>query len=214
METKLILEAFKKLKSEAPKREFTQSVDLIISLKDINWKNPEEQVEFFVALPHGLGDKQTVCALVGPELMEEAKKTMDATILPDDYAKYDKRTTRKLARQYDYFIAQANIMNQIAAKFGRFFGPKGKMPNPKAGCIVPPKGNLKPLYDRLQKTIKISSKKGPFIHARVGKETQTDEQLAENVKTVYEQLTHTLPKAENNIRHMQIKLTMSKPVKV
>ncbi|MEK6964318.1 MAG: 50S ribosomal protein L1 [Nanoarchaeota archaeon] len=214
METQALAEAIKKLKAEAPKRKFTQSVDLIITLKDLNWKNPEEQVELFVALPHGLGEKQKICALVGPELMEEAKKTMDETILPDDYSKYDKRTTRKLARKYDYFIAQANIMNQIAAKFGRFFGPKGKMPNPKAGCIVPPKGNLKPTYDRLQKTIKISSKKGPFIHARVGKETLKEEELVDNIKTVYEQLAQVLPKAENNIRNVYIKLTMSKPIKV
>ncbi|HLD05649.1 MAG TPA: 50S ribosomal protein L1 [Candidatus Nanoarchaeia archaeon] len=214
MDTKNILDAIKKLKTDSAKRQFIQSVDIIITLKDLNWKNPEEQVEFFVSLPHGTGDKQKICALVGPELMEEAKKTMDETILPDDYAKYDKRTTRKLARQYDYFIAQANIMNQIAAKFGRFFGPKGKMPNPKAGCIVPPKGNLKPVYDRLQKMIKISSKKGPFIHVKVGKESMSEEQLAENIKIIYEQLTHTLPKAENNIRNLYVKLTMSKPVKV
>jgi len=66
----------------------------------------------------------------------------------------------------------------------------------------------------LQKMIKISSKKGPFVHVRVGKENLTEQHLADNIFAVYEQLVRALPKAENNIKSIYVKLTMSKPIKV
>src|SRR3990172_6920050 len=123
-------------------------------------------------LPYNRGKKISVCALVGPELAEEAKKVCDGAILSDDFGKYpDKKEIKKLASKYDFFIAQANVMPKVATSFGRVFGPKGKMPNPKAGCIVPPNANLKTLYDKLQKTVRLYAKERPMIQIPVGNES-------------------------------------------
>ncbi len=58
------------------KRNFSQSYDLIVSLKDLNLKDPKDQVEFFAMLPNTVGKKRTVCALVGPEMIDDASKTV------------------------------------------------------------------------------------------------------------------------------------------
>ncbi|MDD9953844.1 MAG: hypothetical protein OXR66_05925 [Candidatus Woesearchaeota archaeon] len=195
------------------KKKFAQSYDLLFGLKDLNLKNPDEQVEFFATVPHA-SKKVKICALVGAEMIDDAKKDADHAVVQDDFQKLKKPQMRKLAKEYDFFVGQANIMPKIAGAFGRLLGPRGKMPNPKAGCIVPPKAPLKPLIERLQKIIKVSAKKAPSIQIRVATQDLSDAQVIENVKSVYDQVIHHLPKEENNVKAVYLKLTMSKPVKL
>jgi len=105
-------------------------------------------------------------------------------------------------------------MAKVATTFGRVFGPKRKMPNPKAGCVVPPKASLKPLFEKLQKTVRIYAKERPILQVAVGNESMKDEEIADNIMTVYDQVIHHLPSEENNIRNLFIKLTMGAPIKV
>ncbi|MFA6889160.1 MAG: hypothetical protein WC254_06715 [Candidatus Woesearchaeota archaeon] len=215
MDKAKILDTVKKLKADSKKRKFKQNVEVIITLQGLNLKKPEEQVEFFVTLPHVRGKSVKVCALIGPELKEEATKVCDKVILQQEFVEYaDKKKAKQLASEYDYFIAQANIMGQIAGTFGKIFGPRGKMPNPKAGCVVPPKGALKPLYDRLQKTLKVSAKTQLQVQCRIAHEGEEDAQIAENVEYLYSQLLQHLPNHDKNIKQVFLKLTMSKPIKV
>lgn len=198
------------------KKKFTQTVDLIINLKNLDLKNPAHQIEFFLELPKSKGKKTTVGALVAAELADQAKKVMDETVLLKDFETYqkDKKLAKKLATKVDYFVAQATIMPKVAASFGRVFGPKGKMPNPKAGCIVPPNANLQQVYDKLQKTVKLSGKKAPLMQTICGNETSSDEDLIENIKYIYNNVEHHLPQGFNNIKSVYVKFTMTKPVKV
>jgi large subunit ribosomal protein L1 len=196
------------------KRNFSQSYDLIVACKDLNLKNPADQVEFFALLPHTLGKKRTVCALVGPEMIDDAKKAVDVALEQSQFERMEKKQLRKYAAKYDYFIGQANIMPKIAASFGRVLGPRGKMPNPKAGCIVPPRAPLQPLMERLQKTVKVSIKKAPTVQTLIGTQAMTEQEIVDNIKSLYEQIIHHLPKEENNVRHVYLKVTMGKPVKL
>ena len=167
-----------------------------------------------VSLPYSKGRKIKICALIGPELEEAAKKTCDKYILSDEFQKYQKNQIKKLANEFDYFIAQANIMAKIATSFGRIFGPRGKMPNPKAGCVVPPNANLASLCERLQKTIRVSSKSAPILQCAVGTEEMDANEIADNVLSVYNTILPLLPNEKNNIKNVQLKLTMGKPVKI
>ena len=210
-----ITAAIAELRKES-KRSFVQSVDLVIPLSGLDMKKPEHQVDFFVELPSGTGKKARVCALVGPELQPEAKSACDGMVLQEEFANYgkNKKLIKKLVKQYDFFIGQANIMPQIAATFGRVLGPKGKMPNPKAGCIVHPKAALAPLVARLQKMVRVSAKTVPVVQCKVGNESMSDDALAANIAAVYNQLVHVLPASEQNIKATFVKFTMGGPVRV
>ncbi|PIN79497.1 50S ribosomal protein L1 [Candidatus Woesearchaeota archaeon CG10_big_fil_rev_8_21_14_0_10_34_8] len=214
MDKAKLTEALKKLRADSKKRKFNQSIELIFTLQNLDLKKPDQQVEFFANIPHQRGRPVKICALIGPELKEEATKVCDKFITQEEFADYDKKKAKELADEFDFFIAQANIMGKIATTFGKIFGPRGKMPNPKAGCIVPPKASLKPVYDKLQKTLKISAKTQLQIQCRIGAESLSDDHLIDNIQSVYTQLTHHLPSHENNIKASYIKLTMSKPIKV
>ena len=215
MDKNKLSEALKKLKAESKKRNFTQTIDIIFNFKSLDLKKTENHVDFFTNLHHDKGKKVKVCAFVGPELLSQAKEIFDLTISPDDFPKYkDKKATKKLAETYDFFIAQANVMAKVATTFGRILGTRGKMPNPKAGCVVPPKANLRPLYDRLQKLVKVSVKTEPAFKCSVGTEEMDEEALMDNLITLYNAIIHHLPNEKNNIKKVLIKLTMSKPIKV
>ncbi len=215
MEKKDILESLKQVR-DGKKRKFSQSVDLIVNLKDIDLKKNDQQVDFFAQLPHAEGSGIAICALVGPELKDNATANVDTVIEVDDFPKYtkDKKLAKALAEKHQFFIAQANIMPQVATAFGRVLGPKGKMPNPKAGGVVPPKADLAPLVARLKKTRRVSAKTAPVVHTLVGTESLSDEDLAENILNMYKQVLSHLPNEEANVKSAFVKLTMGKPVKV
>ncbi len=215
MNKEQVTQALKKIKESSAKRNFTQSIDLIINLKDINLKKPEQVVNLYATLHYSKGKKVKICALVGPELLPQAKQVCDLAISVDDFTKYqEKKEAKKLATSYDFFIAQATIMPKLATTFGRVFGPKGKMPNPKAGCVVPPNANLKPLCEKLQKTIKLQTKNDLIIQTMVGKEDMKEEEVIDNIMTVYDSLVHNLAGGKNNIKNSYLKLTMGKPFKI
>jgi len=216
MDEKKLLESIKELSKTDKKRNFSQTVDLVINLKNLDLKNPDHQIEFFLQLPKYKGKATKVCALVGPEMGDTAKSSMDNTILLNEFDKYqnDKKATKKMATKYDFFVAQATIMPKVAAAFGRVLGPKGKMPNPKAGCVVPPNANLTQVYEKLQKTVKISGKKAPLMQTIVGNQESTPEDIVENIKYIYTNVVHHLPSGENNVKSIYVKHTMGKPIKV
>ena len=213
MEKSDFQKALEQLKA-SEKRKFSQKYDLIINLKDLDIKRPENQKEFFVTLPFERGRPVKIAAIVGPELAESAKATVDFVVTTDQFPELDKKKVRVLARKYDFFIAQANIMPDVAKVFGRVLGPRGKMPNPKAGCVVPPNANLKPLVEKLKKTLKVSMKSQLSVKALVGSQQMDENQVLENILALYDAVVKALPKEEENIKNVMLKLTMSKPVKV
>jgi large subunit ribosomal protein L1 len=216
MDKNSIKEALKKLKESSKKRNFKQTFDLIINLRGLDMKKPDQHVDIYVPLHYSKGKPIRICAFAGPELKEEAGKVCDTTVFVDDFSKYqkDNKLTKKLAQEHDFFIAQATIMPKVAQVFGKVLGTRGKMPNPKAGCVVPPKASLQPLYERLQKTVNAKAKVQPVIKCAVGIEEQSDDEIIDNIMTIYNALIHKLPNEEHNVKSILLKLTMSKPVEV
>lgn len=207
-----IVKQIQELKSHS-KRKFTQSYDLVINLKNIVTKS--SPVDFFVTLPHPSGKVVKTACFVNNQLHDSAVKNCDLILEESDFAKYkDKKVGKKLANDYTYFIAQATLMPKVAAAFGKALGIRGKMPNPKLGCVVPPNANLEPLVTKLKKTVRLQSRKATNLQCLVGKEDQPDEEVAANVVAVYKMALKNLPNEIQNVKSVQLKLTMGKPVKL
>ena len=215
MDKEIIKKAIQDLKS-GKKRKFNQTFDIVFSLKGLNLKKPSDQIDFYAHLHQPTGKPLKICGLVGAELADQSKDVFDTTITVEEFEKYqkDKKLVKKLADQHDFFVAQADVMTSVAKSFGRVLGPKKKMPNPKAGCVVPPKANLTTVKDNLLRTVHVSAKTSLMIQAVVGKEDTSEDIVIENVDTLVTQVLQHLPGENNNLRSIVLKLTMSKPVKL
>jgi len=213
MDTQKILEALKKLK-EGKKRNFKQAIDFAIVLKEVNLNSPEGKIDEFFVLPVNREKKVKICAFVDKDISTDARNVFDKAITKEEFGKYagNKKDIKSLAREYDYFIAQATIMTDVAATFGKVLGPKGKMPNPKAGCVIPPKADLNSINRRLQNTVRIRTNKQPVISVMVGSEDSKDEDLEKNILAVFEFVKKKLPRADQQLKKAYVKMTMSEPV--
>ncbi|MBU0470067.1 MAG: 50S ribosomal protein L1 [Nanoarchaeota archaeon] len=212
MDTEKIQQALDELKKQ-PKRKFSQSYDFIINLKNLIIK--QNPIDLFVTLHYNKGKKVKVAAFVDQQLLEQANEFCDLTIPEKDFDKYkDVKVLKKLAEEYDYFIAQSTLMPKIAAAFGKVLGSKGKMPNPKLGSVVLPNANLEPLVKKLNTTVRLSAKKGLNLQCIVGKEGQPDNEIIDNINTAYQAVLKQLPNEMQNIKSIMLKLTMGKPVRL
>ncbi|MFH1510558.1 MAG: 50S ribosomal protein L1 [Candidatus Woesearchaeota archaeon] len=214
MDQKSVLKVLLELKSQK-KRNFAQSYDLIINLKNLDLKKPDQQIELFVNLHNTVGKKRKVGVFVAQELLQQAQQVSDKVVFIDDFPNYqDKKSIKRLAKDIDFFVAQATIMPKVALQFGKVLGPRAKMPNPKLGCVVPPQANLKALVDKLQKVIVVKVKTQPVVQVMVGTESMPDAEVVDNIMTVYGNVVSHLPSEKNNIKSIYLKTTMGKPFRL
>ncbi|MAG07848.1 50S ribosomal protein L1 [Candidatus Woesearchaeota archaeon] len=216
MDKKLILDTLEKAKKESKKRNFKQSVDLVLNIKGLNLKKPDNQLDFYITLHQDRGQENKVCALVPDELEAKLKDSCDTVIAEKDFEKTakDKKLIKKIAGEHEYFVAIATIMPKVAMHFGKVLGPRGKMPNPKIGCVLPPTADIKPLYEKLQKTLRITIRASSHVLCKVGKEDDDAEKIYDNIMTIYNGVVSHLPNDKQNIKNACLKLTMGKAFKI
>jgi len=187
-------------------RKFTQTVELIVNLQKFDVR--KESLNIFVSVPHKIKDKK-VCAFLTTK-----NKNID-TITEEEFKRYsDKKELKKLEKRYDFFIAQAILMPKVATTFGRALGPSGKMPSPQLGILPSADDKLiAELKEKINNSIRIRSKEAS-IKLAVGKQNMNEKDLLENIMTIYNTLLKNFAKGKENIKNIEIKLTMSKPVKI
>jgi len=204
--------AIEKMKKDSPARKFVESVDIAINLKDINLQDPSKRFQMDVRLPHPLEKDVKICVLGEGSHLVDAESAGAARIINKDELdniSREPKIAKKLAQQYDFFIATASLMPTIGRSLGKFLGPRGKMPRP-----LPPTAPIKPLINDLQTTIQIRLRQSPVIHARIATIAMENDSIVENALTIVRNVENRLEKGENNIRTIYIKSTMGPAIKV
>jgi len=199
-----ILKTIEELKKGTKKRNFSQTFDLIISLKEFDVKKPENKFTEDVVLPHGRGEE------AGVVVFSDTLKNLDCDVLTGaDIERYskNKREARKLVKSTEFFFAEPKLMATVGKVFGQFIGPRGKLPKIITGDIADTVKNYR-------NAVRVKVKDSPVIQCLIGKENMKDEEVAENVEAVVKALEAKLPKGIHNIKSIMLKLTMSKPMKV
>lgn len=191
------------------KRKFTQSVELIVNFRGMDFSKPENRLNLDVALPKGKGGKEPKIAVIGDaSTIDQAKKANpELAILPNDIASYaDKAKLKMLADEF-VLISQPNLMGQVAKSLGQYLGPRGKLPRPIM-C------NVAEQVDRAKRSVRVSSKGKylPVAQALVGTEVMNASDLADNAEAVYDAIKAKV--SEPNIKSVYVKLTMGSAVRV
>ncbi len=187
-----------------------QTIDLVINLQNIDFKNPENRFTEELPLPKGRGKKVRI-AVIGKNLIVLAKNNADELI---DEGKLDaleknKKEIRKFVNNNDFFIAEATLMPRIGKSLGKVFGPRNKMPKP-----LPPQADPSILINKLKDTVRVSVKESPVVQCAIGTEEMNDNDLQDNLNAVIVALENKLPKGKHNIKSVYIKATMGPAVKI
>lgn len=203
-------------------RKFDETVDIVINIRDVDIKNPNNRIDQEFLLPHpikGNLPKEKVCFIVKDDMEISLKKMGYNIINPgmlDDLQKQSKKDKKAVANKYDYFVARADLMRNLAKVLARFLGQQGKMPRPqpKGFGVIKPNENLDAYITKLNRIIKISMKKHLIIQLKFGKKSQELKELKDNLDSILSFVKNHLPNGNNNIRSIYIKTTMGKAVKV
>lgn len=207
-----LIKAIDEAKKLAKPRRFTQSVELIVKLRDVDITKPENRINLSVRLPHPPPDKLAkVCVIASGNLVIRARRSKaDGVITREELEKIaaSKRAPRKLAKSYDFFVAEAPLMPLIGRLLGRYLGPRGKMPQP-----VPPNANIEAIVDHLKRCVRVRIRNQPQVMCRVGSEKQDSKEIAENIIAVLNAIGSKF-RIPQNIDRIYVKLTMGPAVEV
>jgi large subunit ribosomal protein L1 len=206
-----ILKNVKTLLEASKKRNFKESIDLAINLKDIDMSNPKNRIEEEIQLPNGRGRGVKVLVFGSGELAVKAKTVADRVIQPNELNEIagNKKNAKKLANEFDFLVAEAPLMLTIGKQMGSVLGPRGKMPKP-----IPPSADPKPIIDTLKTSVKMRTKDKATFHIPVGTREIPPEKIAENIEVVMKRLENRLERGKMNIKSVYVKTTMGTPVKL
>ena len=200
-------EAIEVLK-EAAFAGFDETVELAISL-GIDPRKSDQMVRGTVSLPHGTGKKVTVLVFCEPDQVEEALAA------GADFAGSDELVEKIQGgwMEFDVAVATKKMMRTIS-RLGKVLGPRGLMPNPKAGTLT---DDIPAAVKELKAgKIEFRSNKYGDVQIAVGKISFTPQQLIENIRCVVSEINRLRPAVVKGkyLKKAYSSTTMSPPVKL
>ena len=176
----------------------------------VDGRHADQQVRGAVVLPHGTG--KTVKVLV----FAKGNKVDEALAAGADYAGGDELVP-KIQNEgwldFDVVVATPDLMG-VVGRLGRVLGPKGLMPNPKAGTVT--MDVTKAINDIKAGKIEYRLDKSNIIHVPIGKASFTEEQLTDNFQTLIDAVVKAKPAAAKGqyIKSLVVASTMGPGVKL
>ncbi len=188
---------------------FDETIEAHIRL-GVDGRHADQQVRGAVVLPHGTG--KTVRVLV----FAKGPKADEALAAGADYVGAEElvpRIQKEGWLDFDVVVATPDMMG-IVGRLGRILGPKGLMPNPKAGTVT--MDVTKAVKDIKAGKIEYRLDKTNIIHCPIGKVSFTEEMIADNFQTLIEAIIKAKPAAAKGqyLRSVVISSTMGPGVKL
>ncbi|WEL21379.1 50S ribosomal protein L1 [Halorhabdus sp. BNX81] len=197
--------------SESPDRNFRETVDLAVNLRDIDLDDPSNRIDESIVLPSGTGQETTIVVFADGETALRAEDVADDVLDGDDLEDLgdDEDAAKDLAEETDFFVAEAALMQDIGRYLGTILGPRGKMPEP-----LQPDDDVVEVVERMKNTVQVRSGDRRTFHTRVGAEDMNAEEIADNVDVILRRLHADLEKGPLNLDTVYVKTTMGPAVEV
>lgn len=206
-----IEEAVSRALEDAPARNFRETVDLAINLRDIDLNDPSKRVDESVVLPSGTGQETRIVVFATGETAVRAEEVADEVMSPDELEELgdDTDAAKDLADDTDFFIAEAAMMQNIGRYLGTVLGPRGKMPTP-----LQPDDDVVETVNRMKNTVQLRSRDRRTFHTRVGAQDMSAGDISDNIDVIVRRLEANLEKGPLNIDSIYVKTTMGPAVEV
>ena len=173
-------------------------------------RHADQQIRGAVVLPHGTGKKVRILVFAKDAKAEEAKAAGADFVGGDELIP---KIQNENWFEFDVVVATPDMMG-VVGRLGRVLGPKGLMPNPKAGTVT--MDVTKAIQDIKAGKIEYRLDKTNIIHVPVGKASFTEEQLADNFQTLIDAINTAKPAALKGqyLKTVTLTSTMGPGVKI
>jgi len=206
-----IEEAVSRALEDAPPRNFRETVDLAVNLRDIDLNDPSNRIDESIVLPQGTGQETTIVVFADGETAVRAEDVADEVLSPDELEDLgdDDDEAKDLAGETDFFLAEEALMQDIGRYLGTVLGPRGKMPEP-----VSPDDDIVEQVERLKNSVQVRSGDRRTFHTRVGAQDMSAAEIADNIDVIVRRLHADLEKGPMNVDSVYVKTTMGPAVEV
>ncbi len=197
------------LVKQTGKAKFDETIELSLRL-GVDPRNADQQVRGTVVLPHGTGRVQRVLVFAKGDKAEEAKAA------GADYvgeAELVDKIRNENWFEFDVAVATPDMMG-VVGRIGRVLGPKGLMPNPKAGTVT--MDVAKAISDIKAGKVEYRVDKTAIAHCPIGKVSFSDDQLLENLNALMAAVVRAKPSAAKGVylRSLYLSATMGPSIRL
>lgn len=195
------------LLKQMKRAKFDETVEVHMWL-GIDTTQSDQLVRGSVVLPHGLGKTKRVVVFCQGDNVAKAKEAGAEFAGSADLIE---KIQKEGWLDFDVAIATQDMMGQVS-RLGKVLGPRGLMPTPKAGTVVPAGGDVSGAVKEFKAgKVEYRADKGGNVHAGVGKLSFDENKIADNVTALIEQVRHAKPAAVKGhyIRSVTLSATMS-----
>ncbi|NLC79439.1 MAG: 50S ribosomal protein L1 [Ruminococcaceae bacterium] len=194
---------------QTAKAKFDETVEIHIRL-GVDSRHADQQVRGAVILPNGTGKKVRVCVFAKGDAAKAAEAAGAEIVGAEELAE---KIQKENFMDFDVVIATPDMMG-VVGRLGKVLGPRGLMPNPKAGTVSP--DAAKAVTDAKAGKIEYRLDKSNIIHCPIGKASFGKEKLEQNFDTIVEAVVKAKPAASKGqyIRSCVISTTMGPGIKV
>jgi large subunit ribosomal protein L1 len=199
------------LAKETAKANFDETVEVHIRL-GVDPRHADQQVRDVVVLPHGLGKTVRVIVFAQGEGASLAREAGADIVADDD------ETIQKIQAgwtEFDVAIATPDMMGKVG-RLGRILGPRGLMPNPKAGTVVQAEDIPRVVKEAKAGRVEFRVDKTANLHVPIGKASFDEKELYDNMATLIEAVKKARPPASKGqyMRKVTVTTTMGPGIKV
>ncbi len=190
--------------------DFDETVEVHMRL-GVDPRHADQQVRSVVLLPHGLGKKVRVLVFAEGEAEKIAREAGADYVGSDDLVK----KIQEGWLDFDVAIAIPQVMGKVG-RLGKILGPRGLMPNPKAGTIVPPDDLPRAIKEARQGRVEFRVDRTANIHVPIGKVSFPTEKLLENMAALIEAVKKAKPPTAKGtyIKKISVATTMGPGIKL
>ena len=191
---------------------FDETVEIHMKL-GIDTKHADQAVRGSVPLPHGIGKAVRIVVFAQGDDVAKAKAAGADHVGGTELIQ---KIQQENWLDFDVALASQALMGQVS-RLGKVLGPRGLMPTPKAGTVIPANGDVAAAVREFKAgKVEYRADAGGNVHAGVGKLSFDEDKLADNIQAFVDQIRHAKPAGVrgNYVESVTVSATMSPGIRV